>query len=117
MYFIKLILLAVLLSSCATTNKTDQVASSGLSPQQQSDTERKRYQEAITLLHNGNLDAAKSILLEFTTERPELAGPHANLAVIAFKNNNPDKKIKESIECLCMGHCQLTPLIGRPRPK
>ncbi len=94
MYFIKLILLAVLLSSCATTNETDQVASSGLSPQQQSDTERKRYRKAIALLHNGNLDAAKSILLEFTTERPELAGPHANLAVIALKNNNPDKALE-----------------------
>jgi tetratricopeptide (TPR) repeat protein len=94
MYYIKLFIIALLLSSCSSTNENASVSDSGLSPLQQSDSERDRYKKAITLLNNNKLDAAKKILLQFKSERPELAGPHANLAVIALKNNDPEKALE-----------------------
>ena len=94
MHYIKLLLISVLLTSCSTTNKTSTVTSSGLSPLEQSKSELSRYKIAITLLNNNKLDEAKEIFVEFKSERPELAGPYANLAVIAFKRNNPDEAIK-----------------------
>lgn len=93
MHYINLILIAVLLTSCATTNETSPVASSGLSPLEQSDSERGKYQHAVALLKNGKLTAAKEIFLEFNSDRPELAGPYANLAIIALKNNKPEKAL------------------------
>jgi len=81
----------VLLTACSTTNKTATITSSGLSPLEQSESELSRYKIAITLLNNNKLDEAKEIFVEFKSERPELAGPYANLAVIALKRNNPDE--------------------------
>ena len=94
MYYIKLLIIALLLSSCSSTNETASVSSSGLSPLEQSDSERSRYKKAITLLNRNKLDEAKEIFLEFKSERPELAGPHANLAVIALKNNEHEKALE-----------------------
>jgi len=91
MHYIKLLLISVLLTACSTTNKTATITSSGLSPLEQSESELSRYKIAITLLNNNKLDEAKEIFVEFKSERPELAGPYANLAVIALKRNNPDE--------------------------
>lgn len=93
MRYINLIIIAALLTSCATTNETSSIASSGLSPLEQSDSEREQYQRAVALLKSNKLGAAKSIFLEFKSDRPELAGPYANLAVIALKNNKPEKAL------------------------
>ena len=43
MYYIKLLIIALLLSSCSSTKETASVSSSGLSPLDQSDSERNRY--------------------------------------------------------------------------
>lgn len=92
MNYIKLLVVAFLLTSCATTtNETTTISSSGLSPLEQSDSERKKYKKALTLLNNNKLDSAKDIFQQFKEERPELAGPYANLAIIALKNNEPEK--------------------------
>ena len=93
MYYINLIMLAVFLSSCATTSDTGDVTSSGLNPLEQSDSEVSRYKKAVALLNSDKLDIAKEIFLEFKSERPELAGPYANLAVIALKNNKPEEAL------------------------
>lgn len=85
MHYINLIIIAALLTSCATTNETSSVTSSGLSPLEQSDSERDKYKKAVILLNSNKLNAAKDIFLEFNSDRPELAGPYANLAVIALK--------------------------------
>lgn len=89
MYYINLFIFAILLSSCATTDESSTSSSSGLSPTIQSQEELSRYKQAITFLNNEQLEPAKEIFLEFKKERPELAGPYANLAVIELKNNNP----------------------------
>ena len=44
-------------------------------------------------MNNRNFNEAKEILTEFTNNRPELAGPYVNLAVIAVENNNKDKAL------------------------
>lgn len=82
------------LTSCATTNETSSVTSSGLSPLEQSDSERDKYKKAVILLNSNKLNAAKDIFLEFNSDRPELAGPYANLAVIALKNSKPEKALE-----------------------
>ncbi|MCW8901358.1 MAG: tetratricopeptide repeat protein [Gammaproteobacteria bacterium] len=94
MYYINLIILAALLSSCASSPDTDNQTLSDSNPLEQSDSEISRYKEAITFLNSGKYDAAKEIFLELKSERPELAGPDANLAVIALKNNRPDKALE-----------------------
>lgn len=94
MNYIKLFVVALLLTSCATTTETSIVSSSGSSPFEQSDSERKEYKKALTLLNNNKLDAAKDIFQQLKENRPELAGPYANLAIIALKKNEPEKALE-----------------------
>ncbi|MCW9032184.1 MAG: hypothetical protein OQK58_11900, partial [Gammaproteobacteria bacterium] len=94
MYYINLIILAALLSSCASSPDTDNQTLSDSNPLEQSDSAISRYKEALTFLNSEKYDAAKEIFIELKSERPELAGPDANLAVIALKNNNPDKALE-----------------------
>ena len=58
---------------------------------QTTESDIKKYRDAIALLSNGELDRAQAALIEFTEERPELAGPWANLALIEIKQNKLDK--------------------------
>ncbi len=94
MNYIKLTLVALLLSSCATTTETTTVSSSGISPLEQSLSEKSEYKKALTLLNHDKLDAAKEMFQQFRSDRPKLAGPYANLAIIALKNNEPEKALK-----------------------
>lgn len=61
---------------------------------EQSNDEKIAYKKALTFLNNENLGSAKEIFLQISDERPELAGPHANLAIIALKNNNPERALE-----------------------
>jgi len=94
MNYTKLLVVALLLTSCATTTETTTVSSSSLSPNEQSDTEKSEYKKALTLLNHDKLDAAREIFQQFKSDRPELAGPYANLAIIALKNNKPEKALE-----------------------
>jgi len=94
MYYIRLLIITLLITSCSATNETSTVSSSGLSPLEQSDSERSEYKKAILLLNKNQLDAAKDIFLQFKSTRPELAGPYANLAIIALKQDRPDKALE-----------------------
>jgi len=46
------------------------------------------------LLNDNKLDASKEIFQQFKENRPELAGPYANLAIISLKNNEPEKALE-----------------------
>lgn len=94
MNYIKLLIVTLLLTSCATTTETTSVSSSGISPLEQSDSEQSKYKIALTLLNHDKLEAAKEIFQQFKSNRPELAGPPANLAIIALKNNDPEKALE-----------------------
>lgn len=97
MYYIKLLLVALLLSSCATTNDTtitEEAASSGVSPFEQSDSEKNLYRKAVVLLNEGKLESAKEIFEEIKSDRPEFSGPYANLAVIALQEKKPEVAFK-----------------------
>jgi len=94
MFYIRLLLVSLLITSCSSTNETNIVSSSGLSPLEQSDSERNEYRKAILLLNKNQLDTAKDIFLKLKSTRPELAGPYANLAIIALKQNQPDKALE-----------------------
>jgi len=94
MNYINLLVIALLLTSCATTTETTTVSSSGTSPLEQSSSEKSEYKKALALLNHDKLDAAKEIFQQFKAERPELAGPYVNLAIIALKNNGPEKALE-----------------------
>ena len=94
MNFIKILFIALLLTACSSTHITTQPTSSGLSPLEQSASEQSEYKKAIVYLNSGNFEKAKEIFTRFRSERPELAGPYANLAIIALKENNPDDAFK-----------------------
>lgn len=49
------------------------------------------YRQAITALSNSDTGAAESIFTQLTNNRPEIAGPWANLALIQYNDNNIDK--------------------------
>lgn len=93
--FIKIALLsAILLSGCAThESKPDKLSQQDIDKALKETTESdiQKYRDAIALLAQGELVMAKSALIEFTEDRPELAGPWANLALISIKQGKLDK--------------------------
>lgn len=97
MPYIKIIIFSLLLSSCATTDnssRTENTKSSGVNPFDQSDSDKRLYNKALTFLNKGKLDDAKEIFEVLQSDRPELAGPYANLAVIALQEKKPDEALK-----------------------
>lgn len=94
MYYIKLFFIALLITSCSASNEVKDTSSSGLNPLEQSNDERNEYKKAILLLNKDKLEEAKSIFRQFNSDRPELAGPYANLAIIALKQNQTDKALE-----------------------
>lgn len=94
MNYIKLIFISILISSCATTNEGTNTSSSGKSPLVQSEDDRNNYKRALVFLNMKKLSAAKEIFIQLSEERPELAGPYANLAIIALRNSDPEKALK-----------------------
>lgn len=101
MHYIKLFIITLLVTSCSTSNEVTNSPSSGLNPLVQSESERNEYKKAVLLLNKNQLEKAKSIFLQFNSQRPELAGPYANLAIIALKQNDIQKSfalIKTSLE-------------------
>ena len=91
MSFNNILLLSVLLlTACATAEGpseqvSQQDAEKALKTTSESDLQK--YRDAITLLGSGQLDKAHEALTEFTEDHPHLAGPWANLALIAIKRN------------------------------
>lgn len=112
MYYIKLPLLlifALIAYGCAQEIQPD------TSPEQQgtpkktiesgtistSQSEVIKYKKAITYIFNNELDKAQPVLTEFTEQRPELAGPWANLGLIKLKQNDytaAENYIKTALE-------------------
>lgn len=94
--FIKILFLSsvLLLSACATQgSKPDKLSQQEIDKtlKETSESDIEEYRNAIALIRNGELDKAESALLKFTEDRPALAGPWANLALISIKRNNLDK--------------------------
>lgn len=85
--------MTIFLTSCAVSHEPASPSSSGLSPEIQSESEHLKYNHALSLLNQGRLEQAREIFLEFNSERPELAGPYANLAMIALNNKDHEKAL------------------------
>lgn len=52
--------------------------------------EKHLYRQAITALNANDLDTAESLLKEFGQQKPELAGPLANLGLVYYKQGKKD---------------------------
>ncbi len=94
MYYTRIIIILslLLLSACSQHNGQKYEKNSAQSEDFTSNPESEinLYQQAIIHLRDNDLDMAKDILVTFTKNRPELAGPWANLGLIKIKNNDLD---------------------------
>lgn len=84
--------LTLLISACGQTIVRDTNDTLARADQQQlsvllSADESSLYKQAITALNNNHTSEAEAIFMRFIKNRPELAGPWANLALIKYKNN------------------------------
>lgn len=93
MNYIKLILITLLLSSCAAT-ESNRGLPTEIGSTEPSSFEKTEFERAIVLLNHNKLDPAKDIFQQLTIDRPELAGAYANLAIIALKKNKPEKALE-----------------------
>ena len=91
MKYINLLIISLLLTSCATTDDAPDSPSETSSPLVRSEYETSQFKKATALLNNNKINAAKNIFLSLNDERPELAGPYANLAIIALKEDKPNE--------------------------
>ena len=105
MYYTRIIIILSLLSlsACSQHNGQEYDENSAQSEDFTSnpESEIRLYQQAIMHLRDNDLDMAKDILVAFTKNRPELAGPWANLGLIKIKNNDLDaaeKLLKIAVE-------------------
>ena len=99
-----LLLSALLLTACATSegpvdSVSQQDGDKTINTTSESDVQK--YSEAVTLLGSGQLDKAHEALTDFTEDHPHLAGPWANLALIAIKRNKmgeAEKLLNKALE-------------------
>lgn len=94
MYYISyLLIIALLLSGCASSPQQEPAVSHKPSDSAaaQAKAEIALYGKAIAYLNDNHLDQAETILTMLTTKRPELAGPWINLALIDIRKNELDK--------------------------
>jgi len=85
---------ALWLTGCATSPPQETSAPTGTpvaATQSLAADDILRYREAITYLNENRLDRAEELLTEIIAQRPELAGPRANMALLQIKNNQLDK--------------------------
>jgi len=87
------IALCFILFGCGTTPKTalDQStadATNTLTGDSKTDTQ---FTKALTMIKNGDLNTAETLLLNLTLSQAQLAGPHANLGVVYYKKGQYEK--------------------------
>lgn len=96
-----LILLAALLAGCSGQQalKSDTALPKDKTGAEKVNAEKNflRYNEAVTLISYNELDKAEEILIEVSEKQPELAGPWANLGLIAMRKG-ADEQARELLQ-------------------
>jgi len=121
MYYIKLIIITILiiLGGCTTTPSTDISPGPSVSTtkdnrvkvNKSSGDEIAQYRQAITELNNGNLEKAKLQLLEIVKIQPDLAGPWGNLALIYIKQGQLNRA-EENLEIALKNNPNMAQLLN-----
>lgn len=98
MSHVVLFLAILLMTSCgqenikpADTGVTDQSEAS----KSVSKADKEKYRDGITALYNDDLSKAQRIFSEFVRNKPQLAGPYSNLALVYFKKKDFEKALKQ----------------------
>jgi len=97
----RLILLSttLILFSCAQDSIKPTADSSSLEESEKtksvSKSDREKYRDGITALHNDDLSKAQRIFNEFIRNKPGLAGAYSNLALVYFKQKEYEKSLKQ----------------------
>lgn len=50
-----------------------------------------QFTKALTMIKNGDLDTAETLLLNLTSSQAQLTGPHANLGIVHYKKGDYEK--------------------------
>jgi len=95
MYSTKTIILcsALLLGACSSPVKQQEMPQQSVAASGEltvTAAEKHLYRQAITALNASDLDTAESLLKEFNQQKPELAGPLANLGLVYYKQGKKD---------------------------
>jgi tetratricopeptide (TPR) repeat protein len=96
---ITMILSLMALSACTQTSvKTEPDTTAGeIKPTIEiSDSDKEQFQSGLTALADNNDDKAESIFQDIINNKPYLAGPYCNIALIRFK----DAKYQESLDLI-----------------
>lgn len=59
-----------------------------------SNADREEYKHGLIALNNNDNDEAQKIFNDFIEDKPELAGPYTNLALMHFKNKEYDQSLE-----------------------
>jgi len=94
----KLCLLLFIISGCSqapiVNDDTTQVSTDNNKVLQElSETNLRKYKEALYALRDNKLDKAQEILVDIIQDHPDIAGPLANMGLIYYKQNKSDQAI------------------------
>lgn len=96
MKFISLLTLILFLSSCGTSDKIVKDNTNAVANSKQTDENIRQFKNAIALVKNNQFDEAKNTLVEISKEKPGLAGPNANLAILYIRGKDYDSAFKHA---------------------
>jgi len=83
------IALCLILAGCGTASKTalDQNTNT-LTGDPKTDAQ---FTEALTMIKNGDLNTAETLLFDLTLSQAQLTGPHANLGIVHYRKGDYEK--------------------------
>jgi len=73
----------------ATTAQTHMIGNISVST-----SEHEKYEKGLIVLNNNENSRAEQIFNDFLADKPDLAGPYTNLALIQFKKKNYDQSLE-----------------------
>lgn len=102
MHYIKITvyLLLTTLTSCSQTLVQDDADTEGTfshgTPKKLTTNVLEEYKAALYAMRDKQLNVAKPVLLKITTDYPDLAGPHANIGIIYYKQGEFENALRSS---------------------
>jgi tetratricopeptide (TPR) repeat protein len=88
---LSIIVIVLLANACSTATRQQAVSEEPITVTGElsvTPAEKHLYRQAITALNAGDLNEAESLLKAFHQQKPEFAGPLANLGLVYYKQGN-----------------------------
>lgn len=91
-----LFFIVFILAGCATTgsgSSADYVRAADIAPPSVDPKAASSYEVALAAMRSGNNVRAEKLFTNLTREYPKFSGPHNNLGIIYYRNDNIEKAI------------------------